>query len=310
MAIKDGFALWNMYSGKVVIHRGKDEPRQFRVDGYPIKIEFTKDDTILILRYLENCLDKLSLNGKRSSESLCLMPDKWKPAATCVENDKLYLAAYSTTPKNGVKKKFPYYIPVINQFEYIVIEAGPSIEKSKPIRITGQATFKAMWHEESAGNWEMNCLGDGEVLLMNPSAEEISRISVKNNRDIWRVKAPGKPLDMVVDEQRQKAYIPTGAKTDILILNTKTGGKSHLCTSGCGTKLDFHSGQLFSVNPYLRFVSKENTAFKTYSFKNGLPTDLAVKDGGIYVSNGAEEGFWELDHEFNQVRYISPARDK
>jgi hypothetical protein len=304
LVLHEGSILtWNMGAGKATLIPDGSDPIHVDLDGYPIDGFFTPEDTELtavLIQYLHPCVKVIDA-GKGSTRNVCIDSKDWLPAALCRCGGRTWLAAFKGAPSEGVEKTFPYYVPVLNRFEYAVVPAEDLFEKRMRIRERAPGLYSDIWHEESAGPWKMVCSGTDALLLLNPTAEKLIRISIPEMHIGWAVDTGRKPVDLVFDANRNRAYVASAQQEAISVYDAATGEKVDRIMTGKGVNsLAITREHLIALNRYKRSMTIIDPDSKTMIVRqvhDSLPTGIAAGDRQFAVSFGDREEYFIGDLE-------------
>lgn len=301
-AVENGLLAWNMFSGNLQFSK---EGKKFEYNVYhPIDVFPLSQKKAVVVQYLNHCASVLDLE-EGSQKERCLRDDKWIPAAFCRCGGTTLMVAFRTVAKNGVEKNFPYYVPVINRFDYAVIQADDFLKAGQKGKIFSKRTFSDYWHEESAGIWKMECAGKSSVLLLNPTGEKLVRVDYEKGNILWESKTGKKPLALVLDPDRKRAYVGSAQEEYIEVFGVERGKSIEKIKVGKGlNKLIWAGDALFGVDPYSRKILKIDLETKKYDYRvftDFIPVDIVARQNILVLADGKSRNVVRMDLSLNWI---------
>lgn len=301
----NGILTWNMYSGSI---RFSNNDKSFDYAGlYPADVFQLNDSQAVVVQYLNPCSLVINLQEGIQKER-CLRDNKWVPAAYCKCGDTTLMAAFRTVAKNGVEKSFPYYVPVINRFQFTIEPADEFLNTGYRKKRSAINTLFDNWHEESAGLWKMICAGKGEVILLNPSGEKLLRVNYISGKKVWQAKTGKRPLALVLDTEKRRAFIASAQEEFVEVFETRNGKMIERIKVGKGLRKMIWAGEaLYAIDPYSRRLVKIDPDIHSVDnliFSDIVPVDISEKQDVLYVANGKGELVIRVDRNLNRLGAI------
>ncbi len=294
----------NRYKKEIVIEEINGDFATIKTPGFPIKtFSFPPYNDLLIFHYLSPVILKVKKRGLLTEE-ISLYPPNWIPASICEQSGKSVFIAFRSAPYKGKEKSFPYYLPVVNRFPFVILEGENVLGGKTNFRTTGGMWEYENRHEESAGIWNSECLSDGNILITSPTGQNLIKYSMTGNEIIWKSRTGKRPVALAVSDNSGVAWVAHGQEPAIWVYNLSTGAKLGEIKTGRGiTGMKIYKEKIVAVNPHKRAVLKIDPLtreIKKLYFERGIPTDLIIRDDKILVANGESRGFWEVSFDLEK----------